>query len=883
MGKADGSVVIDTYMPTDGFEQGFANIKDGYEKLSKSLKKLAKSLGIAFGIREVIRFTASMIELGSDLSEVQNVVDVTFTTMSEKVNEFAKNAAETAGLSETMAKRYVGTFGAMSKSFGFTEDKAYEMSTALTQLAGDVASFYNITQDEAYTKLKSVFTGETETLKDLGVVMTQTALDDYALRKGLGKTTKQMSEQEKVALRYSFVLDQLSGASGDFVRTSDSWANQTRILKLQFDSLKATIGQGLINILTPVIKLINTLLGKLQTLANAFKSFTEMLTGKKVQAGSGYEQTSEDIQGIADATDNVAESTANAEKQQKKYLSGLDEIRTYDTGSDGESGSSAAFGSAVDFGTVSEGNAQLENVNNTLDGVKEKFLELKDVISSGFWDGLGDYKPQIAGIKSDIVSIKDELIGLFSDQSVTASIGRLANSIASTLGKISGSLVSVGLSISQNLIGGIENYLSENSGRIKEYLSGMFDIGADIFTNIGNTSSALANILSAFGSETAQQVTGDILGIFSEIGMIISEKALNLGRDVLNFITLPIIENQDKIKESILGTLEAIEPFTSGLLDGIQKLRDSLSQLYNEHLKPFFDSLASGFSEICGKLLDGYNQYILPVVQGLGERFKSLMDGPFGETLSKIQEMLGKLTDALKLLWENVLSPMISWIADNIMPKLSPIIDFIGNTILTVFETIIDVIGNIADVLSGIIDFIVGIFTGDLEKALNGVVEIFTGICDAIVSVIKGIINVIIGIINGLISGVTSGINLVIRALNAISFDVPDWVPFLRGKTFGFNLSELSAPQIPYLATGAVIPPNAPFMAVLGDQRNGRNLEMPENLLRKIVREETGDGKGFNGTIRIPVILNGRTIFEAVIDEAKLRKIANGKNPFETV
>ena len=883
MGQADGSVVIDTRMDTKGFKTGVADMQKGFNGLSASISKIGKIMAAVFSVRALVRFGKEAVQLGSDLQEVQNVVDVTFTTMSEKVNEFAKNAAETAGLSETMAKRYVGTFGAMSKSFGFTEDKAYEMSTALTQLAGDVASFYNITQDEAYTKLKSVFTGETETLKDLGVVMTQTALDDYALRKGLGKTTKQMSEQEKVALRYSFVLDQLSGASGDFVRTSDSWANQTRILKLQFDSLKATIGQGLINILTPVIKLINTLLGKLQTLANAFKSFTEMLTGKKAQAGSGYEQTSEDIQGIADATDNVAESTANAEKQQKKYLSGLDEIRTYDTGSDSESGSGAAFESAVDFGTVSEGNAQLENVNNTLDGVKEKFLELKDVISSGFWDGLGDYKPQIEGIKSDIVSIKDELIGIFSDQSVTASIGRLANSIASTLGKISGSLVSVGLTISQNLIGGIENYLSENSGRIKEYLSGMFDIGADIFTNIGNTSSALANILSAFGSETAQHVTGDILGIFSEIGMIISEKALNLGRDVLNFITLPIIENQDKIKESILGTLEAIEPFTSGLLDGIQKLRDSLSQLYDEHTKPFFDSLASGFSEICGKLLDGYNQYILPVVQGLGERFKSLMDGPFGETLSKIQEMLGKLTDALKLLWENVLSPMISWIADNIMPKLSPIIDFIGNTILTVFETIIDVIGNIADVLSGIIDFIVGIFTGDLEKALNGVVEIFTGICDAIVSVIKGIINVIIGIINGLISGVTSGINLVIRALNAISFDVPDWVPVLGGKTFGFNLSELSAPQIPYLATGAVIPPNAPFMAVLGDQRNGRNLEMPENLLRKIVREETGDGKGFNGTIRIPVILNGRTIFEAVIDEAKLRKIANGKNPFETV
>ena len=134
------------------------------------------------------------------------------------------------------------------------------MATTLTGLAGDVASFYNISQDEAYTKLKSVFTGETETLKDLGVVMTQSALDAYALANGYSKTTAKTSEMEKVALRYKFVQDQLSAASGDFIRTSDGWANQVRVLQLQFDSLKATIGQGLINVLTPVIKVINTII-----------------------------------------------------------------------------------------------------------------------------------------------------------------------------------------------------------------------------------------------------------------------------------------------------------------------------------------------------------------------------------------------------------------------------------------------------------------------------------------------------------------------------------------------------------------------------------------------------------------------------------------------
>ena len=217
-------------------------------------KKAGATLAAAFGVKKLIDFSKSCIELGSNLAEVQNVVDVTFPSMAEQVDKFAKSAAGSFGLSETMAKKYTGTFGAMAKAFGFSEKQALDMGATLTGLAGDVASFYNLSQDEAYTKIKSVFTGETESLKDLGVVMTQTALDSYALANGFGKTTDQMSEAEKVALRYSFVQKQLSAATGDFSRTSQSWANQVRILSLQFQSLKASIGQGLINVFLPVLR-----------------------------------------------------------------------------------------------------------------------------------------------------------------------------------------------------------------------------------------------------------------------------------------------------------------------------------------------------------------------------------------------------------------------------------------------------------------------------------------------------------------------------------------------------------------------------------------------------------------------------------------------------
>lgn len=366
--------------------------KKQYDKQLKGITSMAKKAGVAlaaaFTVKKIVDFGKECIELGSDLAEVQNVVDVTFPHMTAQVDKFAQSAATSFGLSETMAKKFTGTFGAMAKAFGFSESAAYDMSTTLTGLAGDVASFYNISQDEAYTKLKSVFTGETESLKDLGVVMTQSALDAYALANGYGKTTSAMSEAEKVALRYAFVQNQLSAATGDFARTSDSWANQVRILSLQFDSLKATIGQGLINVFTPVIKVINTIIGKLQTLANAFKAFTELLTGKKstgaqvASTGAAAEDSLSSAAGAADSLSNATSGVGNAAKKaakEMKALMGFDHINKLDDTSDSDSGSSGgssggAGGASVDFGSgvLSEMDSATNEFSSKMEGYFNK-------------------------------------------------------------------------------------------------------------------------------------------------------------------------------------------------------------------------------------------------------------------------------------------------------------------------------------------------------------------------------------------------------------------------------------------------------------------------------------------------------------------------------
>ena len=206
----------------------------------------------------------------------------------------------------------------------------------------------------------------------------------------------------------------------------------------------------------------------------------------------------------------------------------------------------------------------------------------------------------------------------------------------------------------------------------------------------------------------------------------------------------------------------------------------------------------------------------------------------------------------------------------------------LGESINAFFANVKNIWESIKKIFNGIITFIKGVFSGDWEQAWNGVKDIFAGVWDLLVSVIKIPINNIIGMINGLVGGVVSGINMIIRALNGLNFTVPDWIPGIGGKSVGFSIEEISVRKIPYLATGAVIPPNAPFMAMLGDQKHGTNIEAPLDTIKQAVREVVGSGNS-GGMYQFVAQIDGRTIFEEVINEARLRQVVTGKNVFQVL
>ena len=228
------------------FEGTVKDTMDGAEStVSTTAAKIAKAIGSAFVTKQIIEFGKAAIGVASDLNEVQNVVDTTFGDGSVKIDEWAKSAAEAFGESELQAKQFTSTLGAMFKSMGVGQADMEEMSMSLAGLAGDMASFYNLDPTEAFEKLRSGISGETEPLKQLGINMSVVNLEAFAMSEGITKSYQEMTQAEQATLRYQYIMSATADAQGDFANTSDSLANQQRILQLEIQTLEAEIGQDL--------------------------------------------------------------------------------------------------------------------------------------------------------------------------------------------------------------------------------------------------------------------------------------------------------------------------------------------------------------------------------------------------------------------------------------------------------------------------------------------------------------------------------------------------------------------------------------------------------------------------------------------------------------
>lgn len=834
---ADGCLNFDTNINSEGFEKGLKSLSDMVGDIKPKLKSLAMAVTAAFSVKKLVDFGRQSIETASDLAEVQNVVDTAFGESKQKMEDFADTAVKTYGISKLTAKQTGSNFMAMAAGMGLANDSASDMAMALTGLSADMASFYNVGQDVASTALKSIFTGETETLKQFGIVMTDANLQAYALSKGITKSTADMSQAEKVQLRYNYVMSQTALAQGDFAKTSDSWANQTRILSEQWKEFGATIGTVLMNVLLPAVKAINSLLSQLIALAQgAARTLSEAFG---FELSNSADEAQSIVKSTSQAADNYSDIADNAQQTQEAQEGSLasfdqmnklnDESKSDSTGASGAGDIMQPSGTSVEVDT---GKAD-KKLSDFFKSVRTQFEKLADYLDKNFkpifadiWSGLERESIELAqilgGVFSDIMSLSEPLKAYFINDFTP-----LMQTAFSTLGKI-----------------GI----------------GLFDSFNKVFSDVWNV--AVFPILQNFLTVGLPLITDFGTQVWNTLGVLF-----------------------DNIKE-IFDTLwnGVAQPVLNALKTLWCDTWQSISDFWNEWGQPIFDGINDGITTTKNVFLNLWETVLKPVFDKLMDVADSVWTEHLKPLLDEFLDFVGTLITSVLSIYNKAIAPVVNWLVSILGPIVSSVLGKIIKTVGNVISNIIDAVKNIISALKGVVLFIAGVFTGDWKKAWQGVKKIFKGVWDALVDIAKTPINLIIGLINGLTGAVEDALNWIIDGINELSFTTPDWLPGdLGGQTFGFDLSQIDIPEIPKLAQGAVIPPNSEFLAVLGDQKRGTNIEAPLDTITQAVLQALVSYGGAGGnqkiSVTIPLTLNGRTITQIVIDDINDYIKRNGRSP----
>ena len=886
-------------------------------------KKIAAGLSIA----AVAKFTKDCIEVGSNVTEVQNVVDTAFKDLSWQADQWASNAMTNFGLSELSAKKYMGVFGQMSNAMGITGKAALDMAENVTGLTGDVASFYNLSTDEAYTKLKSIWTGETETLKDLGVIMTQTNLDQYALNNGFGKTTAKMTEQEKVMLRYQYVTSALSNATGDFVKTQDSWANQTRILTLRFQQLKASLGKGFIALFTPILRGFNSLLAGLQKVADGFASFVQMLTGADISSSMG--SISADIAGIGDdaggAADNVGDIGSAAKKTAKdieRSLAGFDQISKLTEPTDDSSASGSGTDSTSGIGSVDlvpDVSGSTANVSSAISDMADKVKKALEPLKAISFDNLVS---SLDNLKRAVQPLTDKLFaGLewayynifvpLAKWTIEDLLPEFLDVLAGCLDVLNSALDALKplwmwawdnfLEPVASWTGGVFVDVLKGLASALEGISDWIKDNQGPFDAIVVTIGAFAAAWKAVDLAEFLMNAGGVVGIINKLKKAIEACTVAKLKDKIETIQLCAMYAKDFVKSVGQTIAKLSSSAVAWVSNTAVKVADTTATVAHTAATWLATAATTAFGVAMTVLTSPITLVIAALVAlgvGIYELVKhwDVVKEAAGICWDWIVGKWNSAGEWFAGVWENIRSAFSSfdnWLQNIFNIDFSDSFGFIGDIMNAYLQNVSNIFGDVKQIFGGLIDFIAGVFSGDWSRAWNGIVDAFGGIFSLIADIAKGPINMVIGLINGMLDGLESGINWIVRKINGLSFDVPDWVPVIGGDHFGFDLPEVGFGSIPYLAQGGYVKPNTPQLAMIGDNKHQGEVVAPEDKLLEMAQKAADMASSAEllaeaisilkqilrilETLNLDIQLDGKSLKKYVVDKINEHTKATGK------
>lgn len=649
-----------------GWFQRLGNSSSGIKTASFNLGNLLKT-AIGFkAIRGLANLGKSAIGFGSAITEIENVVDVSFGSMADEAYKFASTAKEQFGLSELAAKQYSGTMMAMMKSSGVAQDAASKMSISLAGLAGDIASFYNVDTDTAFQKIRSGISGEIEPLRQLGINLSVANMEAYALSRGITTSYNAMSQAEKVALRYNYLMSVTGDVQGDFARTSGTWANQVRLLTLNFQSLSAVIGQGLIAGILPAIQALNALMSKLMQAANAFRNFMYVLMGKKLKGSqSGVSDIVSNLGGIEtagdDASSGLDDATSSAKKL-KKALSVLpfDQLNQLTDNSDNSGTESKSLGSGLgdladSFAGIQDSLDEVLTVDET--PINKWAAKIRKAFINKDWKGLGFTIADMinVGMQKIYEVINWNNVGPKITEFVNAFTTAFNSMVSGIDFDLMGRLLGAGINTAVNTLnlllgeGGID--FSGIGAKLSQLLKGAIkEIDWTGLGNlIGNSFMASWKMLSGLVKDMSKKDGAGITG-WSKLGTALGN-ALNGAIKKIDMNTIA-----DALSGLLNGAFESLKSFTETFNwdDLATKIRDGIAKFIKEtNWKENGQALGDFISHLCTALKDSLTtDTFYEFGQGVGTFLGEL---PWGEILSTAADLLlTGLTSALNGLFDGL-------------------------------------------------------------------------------------------------------------------------------------------------------------------------------------------------------------------------------------
>lgn len=850
-----GTVYFDLKLNKGNFNKDVKNAARGADSaFNAAMGKIKGYVAGAFSVVAITKFTKASIDAASQMQSawtgLKSIADgsgKSFAEAQKFITEYTKDGLVSINEAATAYKNLLSrgydtsqienTMNALKDSASFGRQASYELGEAV------------VTATEGLKNENSILVDNAGVTKNVAKMWEEWA-------RAHNTTTSAMTQAQKIEAEYNGIIQETRFQVGDAATYTKTFGGQIQQLKASFTSLKVAVGSVITPIASLFIPIINSALVAITNFFNGIKSVLSVfglefpsVVSKTTSSIADIGSTASDTAGDIASTGGAAKKAA---KEINKAFAGVDEINVLnnkDTSSDGSGSGGSGGGAGSSSAAAFESDAvtgEVKKTNSAIDEAIKKFKELKDLFMKGF--DIGFKGTSFDKILKSISNIKKSLVDIFTDPEVLGAGNNWVNTVVFNLGKITGSIGKIGTNIATALVGSVDKYLSQNAERIKSFIINMFKISSRDIDITGALFESFGSISEVLTGEVASQIGADIMAMFYNPLMSVTQLLGQWAVDIKDLFATPIIENVEAIKETFEGILEPIQTVTGTMAEAFTYVGDTLTKVYDEHAKPYFESLKQGLSDSFGKFLEVYNKYFQPFVQETADDIKELWDNNLKPLWDNVTEMIGALIDRTKAIWETAVKPFVDWCVKNILPLLVPILRTIKDTVFNVVRTIADVLSGLIKTITGIIQFLTGVFTGDWKKAWQGVQNIFKGLMDALVGIFKSPLN-----------GIIDGINNFTQSLKKIK--IPDWVPAVGGKSI--NIS-----RIPHLANGGYVERNNPQLAIVGDNTREGEITTPESKIYEQVNKALKENK-VNGIKELAITIyhkyeDGRTIIQKV-------------------